>query len=160
MAHDPSAAAVLRRKLAALLRKPRFTLVWLVPVWLLLGAARAAVLVVPFRRIAPALGRVQGVAPYSVVVSAAAQERARQIARVIALAARYTPWTSNCFPQAIAARAMLGLCGLPHVIFFGLMRDADDADIKAHAWVTCGQVAVSGGDGHADYTAVGVFAND
>ena len=47
---------VLGRKMASFARAPLFTKAWFGPAWLLLGLGRLAVLVVPFRKIAPALG--------------------------------------------------------------------------------------------------------
>lgn len=71
-------------------------------------------------------------------------------------AAARTPWRSDCFPQALAARVLLRAAGVPHVVTFGLRRGETDA-LKAHVWVAAGPVAVTGGSG-TSWTGVGTFA--
>ena len=86
------------------------------------------------------------------------------------LAARYTPWTSNCFPQAVVARMLLGIHRIPYAIHFGLMPESRtgsgapapaaprSAGMRAHAWVVAGRVPVTGGHAFHQYTVVGVVA--
>ena len=82
-----------------------------------------------------------------------------QIGRAVRLAARYTPWDSNCFPQAVVARLLLGLYGIPYALFFGLRRDPDSGAMLAHAWVAAGRVRVTGGESFGQFTVVGVFVS-
>jgi hypothetical protein len=147
----------LRRKTNSFLRQPSFAQVWFVPLWLLLGLAKAVIFTLSFKRLAPHLGQSQGVAAWVPLVNQAQQARAVQIGRAVQLAARYTPWDSNCFPQAVAARLLLGWYGVPYALYFGLMRDADSAGMKAHAWVCADRVAVTGGRSFGQFTVVGVF---
>jgi hypothetical protein len=147
----------LIRKVRSFAGLPLFTKVWLVPAWLELGLSRALILVVPFRTLAPRLGTAQGTAANVPLLTPAQEARARAIGRTIRLAARYTPWTSNCFPQAVVARTMLGMHGIPYAIHFGLMPDGN-AGMRAHAWVVAGRVPVTGGHSFSHYTVVGVFA--
>src|SRR6056297_1360132 len=112
---------------------PLFVKVWFLPTWLLLGFARLAILSVSFRRLASRLGSSVGVAPWLPLLDAREAERARLIGQVIRLAARHTPWESNCFPQAIVAKMMMGVYRLPYCLFFGVRRNADSGDFDAHA---------------------------
>lgn len=147
----------LIRKVRSFAGLPLFTKLWLVPAWIELGLSRALILVVPFRTLAPRLGTAQGTAANVPLLTPAQEARARAIGRTIRLAARYTPWTSNCFPQAVVARTMLGMHGIPYAIHFGLMPDGN-AGMRAHAWVVAGRVPVTGGHSFSHYTVVGVFA--
>jgi hypothetical protein len=164
----------LIRKVRSFAGLPLFTKVWLVPAWIELGLSRALILVVPFRTLAPRLGTAQGTAANVPLLTPAQEAQARAIGRTIRLAARYTPWTSNCFPQAIVARTMLGMHGIPYAIHFGLMPErraaagtptqtprvaspAAPAGMRAHAWVVAGRVPVTGGHSFDHYTVVGVF---
>ena len=176
----------LIRKVRSFAGLPPFTKVWLVPAWLALGASRTLILAVPFRTLAPRLGASQGTAAHAPLLTPAQEARARAIGRTIRLAARYTPWTSNCFPQAVVARVMLGMHGIPYAIHFGLMpqprgdgphvqrpeprgsgahahthapdpRGAAPTAMAAHAWVVAGRVPVTGGHSFGHYTVVGVF---
>lgn len=149
--------ASLVRKGRSFLRLPLFTQLWLIPLWILLGVAKALILTVPFPRLARSLGHPLGVSAWVPPVDARGCHRARQIGRAIRVAARYTPWESNCFPQALAARVLLALYGVPCTMYFGLRRTADG--IKAHAWVASGPVAVSGGASFGHYTVVGAFTS-
>jgi hypothetical protein len=81
------------------------------------------------------------------------------VAHVIALAARYTPWKSNCFPQAVTAKVLLGLYDIPNSLFFGVYRDPMEVALKAHAWVAAGRVRVTGGAGFEQFTVVSCFVS-
>lgn len=152
-------AATALHKARAFARLPRFDRAMVLPAWLLLGAGRAAVLAVPFRHLAARMGEVGGPGDVTRQVSDAQALRARQVGRVIHLAARYAPWNSNCFAQALAARMLLGAFGVPGVIFFGVAHEGSGAtrELVAHAWVRSGSVAVSGGAGER-YAVVASFA--
>ena len=148
----------LRRKAGTFVRQPLFIQAWLLPVWLILGIGKALIFTLSFRRLAPRLGCQSGIAPWVPLLTPAQEQRALQIGRVVRLTAGYTPWDSNCFPQAIAARVLLGLYGLPYVLYFGLRRDPDDpAGMQAHAWVAAGRVRVTGGHSFDQFTVVGCF---
>ena len=151
-------AARLTRKAGTFLRQPLFIQAWFLPVWFMLGIGKALIFTLSFRRLAPRLGRHAGIAPWVPLLSATQEQRALMIGRVVRLTAKYTPWDSNCFPQAIAARVLLGLYGLPYALYFGLLRDPDDAaGLKAHAWVAAGRVRVTGGLSFGQFTVVGCF---
>ena len=146
-------------KLGSFFLYPRFVKAWFVPVWLALGLARLAILTLTFRRIAPRLGSSVGVAPWVPVLDGREEKRARLLGQVIRLAARHTPWDSNCFPQAVVARMMLAAYRVPYCLFFGVRRNAVTDAFDAHAWVAAGRVKVIGGWAFDKYTVVGVFVS-
>ncbi len=147
----------LQRKTLSFLRQPRFTQLWFLPLWMILGLGKAVIFTVSFRRLAPHLGTAVGIAPWVPVLVPAQEVRARQIGRAVQLAARYTPWESNCFPQAVAARVLLRLYRIPYALYLGLMRDPNTGEFKAHAWVAAGRVRVTGGKSFDQFTVVGCF---
>ncbi len=149
--------STLIRKARGFARRSRFEQAWFVPAWLLLGAGRLLILAVPFRSLAGHLGMRAGIAPWAPLINARREAKALAISRVIRMAARYTPWTSNCFVQAVAARVLLGIHGIPYCLFFGVGRDPG-AELQAHAWVVSGRVQVSGGESFDKFTVVGCFA--
>lgn len=128
--------------------------------WSLLGLSRLAILLLPFTVVRRALGEQRhpsapaGNDP-ATPLDADTLHRARRIGALVRLAARHTPWRSECYPQALTARALLGLARVPHVVSFGVRRDGDA--LVAHAWVHVDGVPVTGLTGH-DYTEVGSFA--
>lgn len=144
-------------KLARFFRYPAVVKLWFVPVWLALGVAKLAIFTVSFKRLVPRLGVSMGVSPWLPLLDAHQEQTARWIGQVIQMAARYTPWESNCFPQAVVARLLLGWYRIPYGVFFGVCRDPLTADFRAHAWVGSGRVRVTGGFGFSRYVVVGVF---
>jgi Transglutaminase-like superfamily len=150
----------LRHKLATARRQDRLVLLWVGPAWVLLGLSRFIIITLSFRRFARWLGVHDGLTPRRPAASAAQQAKARSIGRAIAIAAKYTPWTSNCFPQAITARVILGAHAVPYALFFGLARDKHSRDLKAHAWTVSGDVNITGGESFSQFTVVGSFVSD
>jgi hypothetical protein len=122
-----------------------------------LGLTRLAILVLPFAVVRRALGdhhdpRTPTATP---PLDHDTRVRAARIGATVRLAARHTPWRSECYPQALTARILLGLARVPHVVSFGVRRD--DGRLVAHAWVHADGVPVTGVTGH-EYTEVGAFA--
>lgn len=146
-------------KIASFRRLPAFAKLWFLPVWVILGVAKAVIFIVPFKHVCGWLGTHEGIAARSLLLDPSQEARARAVGRVVRLTAPYAPWNANCFPQAIAARLLLGLYGVPQLIYFGLIHDPSTRELKAHAWVTAGRVAVTGGHCFANYTVVGIFAS-
>ena len=131
--------------------------------WTLLGLTRLLTVVLPFRAIRHLLGEQRSPrsvdpasGPVPPPVNARDINRARQIGSAVRTAARRTPWRSDCYPQALTARALLRLARVPHAVTFGVRRD-DAGELKAHAWVSAGKVAVTGGSGQS-WVGVGTFA--
>ena len=162
--------STLIRKVRSFAELSVFTKLWLVPVWVSLGFSRTLIAILPFRKLAPMLGTAHGTTADVPPLTPAQEERAVAIGRTVELVARYTPWTSDCYPQAIVARMLLGIFGVPYAIHFGLIRGDDcgtgpssarrDRGMCAHAWVVAGRVAVTGGPSFGRYTVVGVFTGD
>ena len=93
-----------------------------------LAVARLAVLVLPFRWIAPRLGETMADSPEEDV---AEPDLLLRIGWAVAVASRYLPWTSRCLAEAIAGKAMLQRRGLRSTLYLGLAKDGP-ADIEAH----------------------------
>lgn len=150
-------ANVLLRKLRNLGHHSSFIKIWLLPTWLLLGISRALILAISFKRLAPRLGIHEGAAPWVPLLDGFEETRAEEIGRLVSVTARYTPWESNCFSQAVTGRLLLGLYRIPYVLYFGLARDASGDEMKAHAWLVAGRVKVTGGYSFGQFTVVGCF---
>jgi hypothetical protein len=148
--------SLVRRKARSLMRRTLFEQLWFVPLWLLMGIGRLLILTIHFRRLAPHLGRPMGSASWVPLIDAQDEARAHLISRLVLMVARYTPWNSNCFVQAVAARVLLGLYGIPYCLFFGVARDG--GGMQAHAWVVAGRIRVCGGESFGEFAVVGCFA--
>jgi len=141
----------------AVSKKNSFWIFWFGPMWLLLGFSRAVILLIPFRHLSGMLGDRFDPWPHVPLVTAEEGRRARDISHVVQSASRYTPWKSNCYTSAIAARLLLGLYGIPYIVFLGLRKDDETEKYSAHAWVVSGPVRVVGGSGFGLYAPVGCF---
>lgn len=148
---------VVQRKIRSLFRYTPFTRLWFIPVLIMLGVGKVAISIVPFRHLVMCLGEAVGTKSQVPLINSVQQTRATQISRVVSLAARYTPWDSNCFPQAVAACILLKLYRVPYALYFGLLRLPESGEFKAHAWVTTGRIQVTGGRSFGYYTVVGCF---
>lgn len=123
--------------------------------WALLGVSRLLILLLPFSLLRRMLG-ANNARDEALPFPACGLASARRIGEMTRLAARHTPWRSECYPQALAARIQLVIAGIPNTLSFGLRRSADGA-LLAHAWVTVGELSVVGGDPQP-YTVVGSFS--
>ncbi len=123
----------------------------------LLGIARLAVLLLPFRWIAPSLGRhmeeIQNEVDFDRL------ERARLVGWAVRAAAIRTPWKSVCLPQAVTAQWMLRRRGIPATLYLGVKKTLPKGEaLAAHAWVRCGDLVVTGAAGHRSYTVISTFS--
>jgi hypothetical protein len=134
-----------------------FLLAWLPPAWVLLGLCRLALLVVPLGRLAPRLGVPARNAPWVPLVCPRGRWQAARLGRAVRLAARLAPWRADCMPQALCARLLLGLLGIPCGLYLGVARDPANGSLLAHAWVMAGPVAVTGGAGFERFRVIAGF---
>jgi hypothetical protein len=126
--------------------------------FVLLGLARAAVLLIPFRWILRVLGMTPVDGPTSGTDVSSSTETSRiagsdsplamnraQVARIgwaIGAAASRTPWQSNCLVQALAGSVLLRGHKIPFTLHLGVAKDVV-CGIKAHAWLSCGGVTAT-----------------
>ena len=123
----------------------------LVPLaWGLIGLASALVVVVPFRGIAPLIGRNVGTAAVLPLADPRQLRQARLIGRAVVTAARFAPFRADCLPQAMAAVALCRVFGVPYAAFLGASMSTPDkpGNLAAHAWVQCGPLVITGGTGN------------
>jgi hypothetical protein len=124
--------------------------------WTLLVVSRGVVRTVPLRRITAHLGQPGYETPAD-ALTPAQQRRAGRIRRAIAIAAAHTPTTSNCYPQALTATALLRLARLGCTVYYGARFDAEGGALDTHVWVRSGSILVTGAAGHRRYAPLGVY---
>jgi hypothetical protein len=148
----------MHRKFEGLRRQSRLTKVLLFPAWCLTGVARAMVLFFPFKIFSRYLGIFGGVAAFVPLTNAGMQQTALSIGRAVRMASTLTPWNANCQAQAIAARILLGIWDVPYILCYGVAKEPGQT-MRAHAWVCCGQVRVTGGYSFDEFTVVSTYHN-
>lgn len=130
----------------------------LVESWFSLGVARFVLLTIPFRYIAPRLGKQfeQGQIPVS---SGSVVPIAQKIGWAVDVMSRRTPWKSACLAQAIAGKFMLRQRGETSMLFLGVKKD-DTGAFTAHAWLKNGDEIILGGAGHETFTILSAFVEN
>ena len=83
--------------------------------------------------------------------------QAARISRIVNKVCDKTPWESKCLVRALAAQRLLYLRGVPTTLYMGCGRE--EGRMVAHAWLRCGEIYVTGGDG-SGYTTVARFCMD
>jgi hypothetical protein len=138
-------------------------------VWLLLGFVRLIILLVPFRHWVRCLGNQFGTVPVVPLLTSRGEAIAISIGKVVRAAAAVTPWNSDCLPQAVTARILLGFASIPCSLFFGVARDeaargpltGTSGDTErasfAHAWVSAGRIHVTGGESFSRFAVLSCF---
>ena len=142
------------RKFMALPRADRDCLV---EAGLWLGIARLAILVLPFRWVAPRLGRHMARSPEE--TRAVSAELLDRISWAVATASCHLPWDCLCLAQAIAGKAMLKCRRVPSTLYLGLVKDGV-TQLQAHAWLRCGGRILTGQRGMTGFTVIATFAEE
>ncbi|MEB3288718.1 MAG: lasso peptide biosynthesis B2 protein [Leptolyngbya sp.] len=128
----------------------------LLQVTVLLGVFRALILTAPFPRLASYFGQYRVESPQE--ADPFDLHQARQISWAIRAVSPYTPWTSNCFAQALTAKYLLHRRGIVSTLYFGAYFNAPGA-MKAHAWLRCGPLMVTGETGHLSFGTTAYFSS-
>ena len=125
-----------------------------------LGVARLAILTIPMRKMAPYLGHHLQESKREESIETL--KRARRIGWAVRTMSRYTPWTSNCFPQAIAAKRMLQRRQIASTIYLGFSKEGKEEtnDFEGHAWLRCGPLYLTGGQNRHHFVALSTFAEE
>jgi Transglutaminase-like superfamily len=108
-----------------------------------LAAARLAILLVPFPRIARYLGKLRPPAQ-DAGESQEEQALAKGVAWAIERSARRLPFRLVCLPRALAGWQMLHRRQIAGHLHFGASRDAACAALRTHAWLDACGVEVTG----------------
>jgi len=149
---------ILLRKFASFMRTPLREKLWFFWLFFLSGLIRAALLILPFRLLAPWLGQHHQNYQLASVTSEQQRLMAWRIGRITELATSYTPWQSKCLVQAMAAKALLAHYKIPYVLHLGVTKAGQSIDaLKAHAWLSVGPWIITGREGHRAFTIVSTF---
>ena len=82
---------------------------------------------------------------------------ARKLRWAIDIISPFTPWNSNCFPQALTAKYLLRRAGIPSTLYMGVTFKAEGSALQGHAWLRCGPLNVTGGANNDEFGAVASF---
>lgn len=119
------------------------------------GFYRAFILFVPFNKLRKRMGKHKEES--SEKETRDVYKIASHISWVVTLISSKTPWESKCLVQALTAQRMLKSKGISTTIYLGVRKEENE--MKAHAWLRCGEYYVTGGAIREQYTVVAKFAN-
>ena len=91
--------------------------------WLLLALARLILLLIPFKKILPLLGKQISNNEVGIIENT---NSLQHISIAIARASRYSFWRTKCFEQALAAKLMLRIRKRISTIYFGVKKNETD----------------------------------
>lgn len=120
----------------------------------LTGLMRAKILKVPFNKLKKELGTYNTESADDVVLDD--YKIAKIVRDVVVTISKFTPWESLCLVQAMTVQRMLKKRGISTTIYLGVNKE--NKNMVAHAWIRCGQMFVTGGDG-SGYATVAKFSN-
>ena len=126
--------------------------------WLLLAIARLLLIFLPFKKLAPLLGKTV-TANTNTAHSSVNTLFLQQTSTAIARGCRYAFWRTKCFEQALAAKLILKRRGIVSLLLFGVYKNPDTLQLTAHAWILCNGMIITGGKNLEMYTVVSRFEN-
>ncbi|WP_279253980.1 lasso peptide biosynthesis B2 protein [Candidatus Seongchinamella marina] len=137
----------------------------LLKAWFLLGFFRAAVLCFPLKRLTLPLQHHAQAQP-SAPLRENQQREAVAIGRLVAGAARVTPWQSLCLTQVLVVQRLLLKKNIPGQIYLGVRKGDQQVacpgtaatGLYAHAWLQSGDQIVNGGGGVEQFAVVSVYS--
>ena len=77
---------------------------------------------------------------------------AKKVAYSVNQVCNKTKWESKCLVRALTAQKLLAQKGIESTLYLGCKEE--DGKMVAHAWIRCGRVFVTGGNGVADGYAI------
>jgi hypothetical protein len=119
-----------------------------------LGWAKLLLLTVPFRWIAPRLGRTMAESPD--LLTDAERLLVQRVGWAVQAVARHVPFGFVCLPQAMAAKWMLRRRKMPSTLYLGLRREKK-ACLTAHAWLRAGDKIITGRTAVMEHQVIATF---
>ena len=126
------------------------------------GVARFAMLKIPFKILKKYMGVYKEESEQEIDKESFLY--IKKVRNLICSVSKYTPWESKCLVQALVAQKLLKEKGLRTTLYLGVGlneitqgEDTKENNMLAHSWIRCGNLYVTGGDGH-DFATVAKFS--
>lgn len=148
--------SLLSRKFNKLFKLPFKIKIYLIGAFLLTGIIRFSILFIPFSKLARIAGKYKGESPKK--VNNLEKTVINEIAWVVNVICKYTPWKSNCLVKALTAQIILKKRYISSTLYLGVAKDDQNNPI-AHAWLRSGVDIITGGSERVIFTEVARFSN-
>ena len=109
-----------------------------------LGTFRIALMVFPFKALAPWLGIHMAVDSEPGVTRDAHLVTKKAVSKAVETSARHLPWESRCLVRAMAGKKMLDRRKIPATLYLGVARAEASVGLRAHAWLRSGEFILTG----------------
>ena len=119
--------------------------------------AKLLLLLVPFRWVAPLLGKPQTESPPA--ITTVERSVVQRVSWAVQSVAAHVPLGFVCLPQAMAAKWMLRRRHLASTLYLGVARP-DEVKFTAHAWLRAGDKILTGRAESRTHTTIATFAED
>ncbi len=129
------------------------TKVLIIKAFILTGKMRYLILNVDFKELKEDFGTSKNESSYK--INNEIYKKAKLIGWVVCTVSKYTPWESLCLVQAMTAQKLLKDERIDSTLYLGINKGKNE--IKAHAWLRCGEYYVTGGNGEK-YIKVASFS--
>lgn len=129
---------------------------FIIEAFFLMGLARMAILIFPFRYIASIIGNQMAESSYE--VNDKSHLAAHEIGYIVQRLSSWTPWESKCLVKALAAQIMLKNRHIPTTLYLGIAKDGTEK-LLAHAWLRCGEIIVTGNKERSMFRPVAHFTS-
>jgi hypothetical protein len=148
----------IKNKIRSFSRLPFKQKIFFFSNFFLCGIARASINLFPLRFLAPYFGQFYKTTTMSTIISNEQINQAKIIGKSVKLAAKYTPWNSSCLTQAMVAKFWCKYYKIPYVFYIGFAKShIEPSGYKAHAWITAGPLAITGGNGFLEYQVISSY---
>ena len=128
--------------------------------FILCGMTRLLIHCLPFKRLSPYFGQLYDNQLLSTILSQTQLQQATQIKHSIRMAAKYTPWHSNCLTQALVAKFWCQRLNIPYIFYIGIAKDSTKpTGYSAHAWLTTGPIAITGGYSFSSFQVISSYVS-
>jgi len=124
---------------------------------LLLSISKLVIFTVPFKKVAPYLGKVNGTIEDT--IDTRQTDKAERVKLFVNMAAGNVPFKSVCLDQAMAGMLLLRRFKIPSNLCLGVKRNEKEQKLDAHAWIECGGRILIGGQRSLQYNKVAHFTN-
>ena len=123
--------------------------------FVLTGIIRFKILRKPFNKLKEEMGTYNKESKEDVELSE--YKVCKKIRWIVTTISNHTPWESLCLVQALTVQNMLKRRNISTTIYLGV--NIIDNDMNAHAWIRCGKMYITGGNG-SGYATVAKFSNE
>ncbi len=107
----------------------------------------------PFSQVSRGIGTIQIETPIT-----RASQTAWDVHEAMEAVFRKMQWKDSCLIRALTAKKLLNRRGEKCTLYMGVAKSGQEA-MRAHAWLRCGNLYVTGGEIRSQYTVTAIFGD-